>query len=127
MLRTPIVARFANDAGVAVVHFEFTKPLQWHLMIGDDPAYLAKDAGCDTCRYVFTKVRPGQHLNDAVPEERYRQLSDLLSDLTSMPSAEILATIGSVLPSGDYSIVLSAFVPGWSSLVARTIISAKKL
>jgi len=111
MAKTPIVTRFANDAGTGVVHFEFSEPLERHLMIGDDPAYLVKDTGCDTCRYVFTKVMPGQHLNDALPEGTYRQLSNLLSNMTSMPSTEILARIGSVLPRGDYSIALSAFVP----------------
>ena len=105
------VRRFANDAGSGIVHFEFSAPLEWHLMIGNDPAYLTKDTGCDTCRYIFTKVMPGQHLSDAVPEGSYRQLSDLLTNLTSLPDDMILAKIGSVLPRGDYSVLLSFFAP----------------
>ncbi len=111
MADTKVITTFKNGAGTGVVHFQLNEAREWHLMLGDDPAYLAAYAMCDTCRYVFTKVMPGQFLSEAVPAGAYQRISEQLSNVASMPSNEVLQAIGSIIPGGDYSVVLAQFKP----------------
>jgi hypothetical protein len=111
MARHSEIQVFNNDDGAGIVDFVLDNGKQWHLMLGEDPAYLAGYALCDTCRYVFTKVMPGQRLSDATPEEVADKISAVLSDVPAMPDDNTLHLLGQVLPRGEYSVALLTVKP----------------
>jgi hypothetical protein len=102
---------FNNVDGSGIVDFVRGGADEWILALGGDPAYLASIAVCDTCRYVFTKVMPGQSLSEATPEELTDSISSLLADLQAMPNDHTLQVVAQVLPKGPYSVALLTVEP----------------
>lgn len=82
-----------------------------HLSIGGETAFEATPATCDTCHYLFTKLRPADSLKDAVDPDLVERIRGLLKDMREMPDELALGEVASVLERGRYTAALVSLVP----------------
>jgi hypothetical protein len=79
--------------------------------IGGETAYKGPYDRCETCAYLFVKVRSAQSVPEGAGKDDAGKLAELLRNLQRLPDEETLATIGRVFAPGMYSVMLLCLAP----------------
>jgi hypothetical protein len=106
-----IVAEYDNDSGQGVVEVVSNGEHEVCVTIGGETAYKGPYDRCETCAYLFEKVRSAQSVPEGAGKDDAGKLAELLRNLQRLPDEETLATIGRVLAPGMYSVMLLCLAP----------------
>jgi hypothetical protein len=111
LVAAEFLAEFDNTLGQGVVDVVIRGESQVYLTIGGETAYRVGYDVCDTCAYLFEKVRPANSLAKAIPQDEARTVADLLKDVEGVPKAAGLELIGRIFAPGTYTVLLKRLTP----------------
>ena len=106
-----IVAEYDNASGQGVVEVVSNDEREVCVTIGGETAYKGPYDRCETCAYLFEKVRSAQFVPEEAGKDDAGKLAELPRNLQRLPDEETLATIGRVFAPGMYSVMLLCLAP----------------
>jgi hypothetical protein len=106
-----IVAEYDNTSGQGVVEVVSNHQHEVCVTIGGETAYKGPYDRCETCAYLFEKVRPSQPMSEEAGQDDAGKLTELLKNLQRLPDEKTLATIGKIFAVGTYSVMLLRLAP----------------